>query len=389
MDAFSSSTLSTLPSHIPLLSQTKKPPLSLPSSSLSQRKTSLSSSSQRKTSSSSSSARTMIVNTINNLFNNLMMINSNYKLQPSLDPKRALSNNFAPVDELPPTQCQSLIISSMVMACCTALESHKAKPPSVAAVSKLTKYTIENTVGQPSINNGFGLTNASLSFLGDHLFAICEGDLPYAVRLTSNGDTETLGRHDFDEKSGMNMTAHPKKDPATDETFAFRYGRHPLFMHDFAITKKHTVSVDTQLNMYYTEMILRGDSLLHSDRTKESRIGVIPRCAKDSLQMRWFDVPGFNNIHAINEWDEEDGNNTRSGGVAANTEADEDNGYVVSYVHDAKTGESKFLVTDAKSPHLDIEAVVKSTQSVPTGSHGLFVREIELRKLYKCKYPIT
>ncbi|GAY46277.1 hypothetical protein WN943_005375 [Citrus x changshan-huyou] len=216
-------------------------------------------------------------------------------------------------------------------------------------------------------------------------------------------------------------------------------GRHPLFMHDFAITKKHTVSVDTQLNMYYTEMILRGDSLLHSDRTKESRIGVIPRCAKDSLQMRWFDVPGFNNIHAINEWDEEDGNviilapnilsieqafgktelvpclmekvridlrtgivsrhpisarnldmgNTRSGGVAANTEADEDNGYVVSYVHDAKTGESKFLVTDAKSPHLDIEAVVKSTQSVPTGSHGLFVREIELRKLYKCKYPIT
>ncbi|KAL9424792.1 hypothetical protein AB3S75_031833 [Citrus x aurantiifolia] len=219
-------------------------------------------------------------------------------------------------------------------------------------------------------------------------------------------------------------------------------GRHPLFMHDFAITKKHTVSVDAQLNMYYTEIILRGDSLLHSDPTKASRIGVIPRCAKDSLQMRWFDVPGFNNIHAINEWDEEDGNviilapnilsieqafgktelvpclmekvridlrtgivsrhpisarnldmgNTRSGGVGglgANTEADEDNGYVVSYVHDAKTGESKFLVTDAKSPHLDIEATVKSTQSVPTGSHGLFVREVELRKLYNCKYPIT
>lgn len=93
----------------------KKPPLSLPSSSSSQRKTSLSSSSQRKTSSSSSSARTMIVNTINNLFNNLMMINSNYKLQPSLDPKRALSNNFAPVDELPPTQCQ--VIQGSLPSC--------------------------------------------------------------------------------------------------------------------------------------------------------------------------------------------------------------------------------------------------------------------------------
>ena len=115
MDSFSSSTLSTLPSQIPLLSQTKKPPLSLPSSSSSQRKTSLSSSSQRKTSSSSSSARTMKVNTINNLFNNLMMINSNYKLQPSLDPKRALSNNFAPVDELPPTQCQ--VIQGSLPSC--------------------------------------------------------------------------------------------------------------------------------------------------------------------------------------------------------------------------------------------------------------------------------
>lgn len=62
---------------------------------------------------------------------------------------------------------------------------------------------------------------------------------------------------------------------------------------------------------------------------------------------------------------------------------------MVSYVHDEKTGESKFLVTDAKSPHLDIEAVVKLTQRVPTGSHGLFVRKVELRKLYNCKYPIT
>lgn len=95
----------------------------------------------------------------------------------------------------------------MVMACCTALESHKAKPPSVAAVSKLTKYTIENTVGSPfvprafssfsgplafltragvlaarvltgqlSINSGFGLANTSLAFLGNRLLALYEGD---------------------------------------------------------------------------------------------------------------------------------------------------------------------------------------------------------------------
>ncbi|KAH9739628.1 putative carotenoid cleavage dioxygenase 4 [Citrus sinensis] len=262
---------------------------------------------------------------------------------------------------------QSLIISSMAMQCCTALESHKAKPPSVAAVSKLTNTPLKTLLVLPLFPVPSLASVALLHPATDETFAFRYGPIPPFVI------------HFYFDASGEKQI----------DVHIAMAGRHPLFMHDFAITKKHTVSVDTQLHMYYTEMILRGDSLLHSDPTKASRIGVIPRCAKDSLQMRWFDVPGFNNIHAINEWDEEDGNNTRSGGVAANTEADEDNGYVVSYVHDEKTGESKFLVTDAKSPHLDIEAAVKLTQRVPTGSHGLFVREVELRKLYNCKYPIT
>lgn len=65
----------------------------------------------------------------------------------------------------------------------------------------------------------------------------------------------------------------------------------------------------------------------------------------------------------------------------ANTEADEDDGYVVSYVHDEKTGESKLLVMDAKATHLDIVAAVNLPKRVPTGFHGLFAREIDLCKL--------
>lgn len=64
-----------------------------------------------------------------------------------------------------------------------------------------------------------------------------------------------------------------------------------------------------------------------------------------------------------------------------NPNADEDDGYVVSYVHDENKGESKFLVMDAKSPNLDIVAAVKLPHRVPSGFHGLFVKESDLNRL--------
>ncbi|KDO72273.1 hypothetical protein CISIN_1g044992mg [Citrus sinensis] len=513
----------------------------------------------------------VILNTLNKL------IKPKLQAQPlSLDPSRAFSNNLAPVDELHPTQCQ--VTQGSLPSCLEGAYIRNGPNPQYPPRSepyspfdgdgmlhcikisqgqatfcsryvKTYKYTIENTVGSPivpspfssfsgplafltragvlaarvltgqlSINSGFGLANTSLAFLGNRLLALYEGDLPYAVRLTSNGDIETLGRCDLDGKLVMNMTAHPKKDPETGEMFAFRYSpmppfvtyfwfdangekqpdvhikmpgqwlRHPPLMHDFAITKRYAIFVDTQVQAYGMEMILRREPLLHSDPTKVSRIGVMPRYAKNSSQMRWFDAPGLNNIHAVNAWDEEDGNvivmvapnilsveqvfermelihclmekvriDLRTGVVsrhpisarnldmavinpgyvakknryvyaavgdpmpkmtglvkldltkgerqectvatriygpdcyggepffaardAADKEADEDDGYILSYVHDEKAGESKFLVMDAKSPHLDIVAEVKLPQRVPAGFHGLFVREIDFCKL--------
>lgn len=64
-----------------------------------------------------------------------------------------------------------------------------------------------------------------------------------------------------------------------------------------------------------------------------------------------------------------------------NPDADEDDGHVVTYVHDEIRGESKFLVMDAKSPNLDIVAAVKLPRRVPYGFHGLFVRQSDLDKL--------
>lgn len=130
----------------------------------------------------------------------------------------------------------------------------------------------------------------------------------------------------------MSMTAHPKIDPDTGEGFAFRYGpmppfltffrfnadgtkqpdvpifsmTNPSFLHDFAITKKYAIFPEIQIGMNPMEM-MAGGSPVGANPGKVPRLGVIPRYAKDESEMKWFDVPGFNIIHAINGWDEDDG----------------------------------------------------------------------------------
>ncbi|PIN06773.1 Zeaxanthin 7,8-dioxygenase [Handroanthus impetiginosus] len=66
----------------------------------------------------------------------------------------------------------------------------------------------------------------------------------------------------------------------------------------------------------------------------------------------------------------------------SNPAAEEDDGYLLAFVYDENTDESKFAVMDAKSPSLDIIAAVKLPRRVPNGFHiGLFVSESELEKL--------
>ncbi|XP_031501654.1 9-cis-epoxycarotenoid dioxygenase NCED1, chloroplastic-like [Nymphaea colorata] len=66
--------------------------------------------------------------------------------------------------------------------------------------------------------------------------------------------------------------------------------------------------------------------------------------------------------------------------VGKEEDGDEDDSYVLTYTHDEGSGESRFVVMDAKSPTLDIVASVKLPQRVPYGFHGLFVSEKDLRK---------
>ncbi|CAA6674681.1 unnamed protein product [Spirodela intermedia] len=58
---------------------------------------------------------------------------------------------------------------------------------------------------------------------------------------------------------------------------------------------------------------------------------------------------------------------------------EEDDGYLVTYLHDENTGESSFLVMDARSPDLQVVAEVSLPRRVPYGFHGLFITAAELR----------
>lgn len=122
---------------------------------------------------------------------------------------------------------------------------------------------------------GIRVANTSLALFGGKLFALCESDLPYPIKVVSNGDIITIGRHDFYGNISSNMTAHPKIDPETKEAFAFCYGpispfltyfrinpngtkscdvpifsmTRPSFVHDFAISKNYAIFPDIQIEM--------------------------------------------------------------------------------------------------------------------------------------------
>ncbi|KAL8265793.1 hypothetical protein R6Q59_003137 [Mikania micrantha] len=501
----------------------------------------------------------------------------------SVDPTYVLSDNWAPVDEMVPTECE--ITHGSIPLCLNGVYLRNGPnpqfPPSgphhyldgdgmvhcvrishgratfCSRYVKTNKYLYENQVGSYVVPNviggmrglssfvaratlfvarvvfggydiskGIGVANTSLALLGGKLYALCESDIPYAIKIDPKGDVITIGQHDFSGNLSMNMTAHPKIDPVTHEAFAFRYWATPPYLtyfrfdangnkqpdvpifsmkqssltHDLAITQKYAIMCDIQIRICAMNLI-RGERLVGVDPNKVPRIGVLPKYATDDSGMKWFEVPGFNIFHAVNAWDEtdEDGGEVvvlvapnivsveqffdridqihgsmekvrihlRTGAVSRhimstqslefpvinqayigkknkyiyaaisdqeplesrmmrasgvvklnvaaleekvdqkdctmasrmyksnsfggepffiarnpkNPNSKEDDGYVVSFVHDESSSESMLLVMDARSPTLDVVAAVKLPQRVPYGLHGIFIRENDLDKI--------
>ncbi|GAB2224192.1 hypothetical protein Droror1_Dr00004942 [Drosera rotundifolia] len=500
--------------------------------------------------------------------------------KPWIEPEHVLSGNFAPVAELAPTECK--VIEGTLPACLEGVYIRNGPNPYLpqqgpyhlfdgdgmlhcvrisggritfcSRFVRTYKLINEEEAGVAIVPNffaafngvaasfargavylsrmaalhydrskGMGVANTSIAIIGGKLYALCESDLPYEIRITSDGDIETMGRHNFSGKLAGSMTAHPKIDPDTGEVFAFRnricpqrlsYFRidpngnkhhdvpilsldRPSFLHDFAITTKYAILPNIQVGMDLSGFFTKRGPGAASDSKRVSRIAVIPRYAENNKELRWFEIPGLNMFHIANAWEETDASreehivliapnvspvehmlegfelmdttiekvriNLKTGlssrqplcprnlelavinrayqgkkcryvyaGVvdpipktsgilkldlskvqsdqwdctvasrmydpgcygsepffvpkeADKADAEEDDGYLVSYVHDEKTAESKFIVMDAKSPSLEIIASVKLPQRVPYGFHGLFIGEKDLQALHSHK----
>ncbi|KAF8033439.1 hypothetical protein BT93_D2139 [Corymbia citriodora subsp. variegata] len=412
-------------------------------------------------------------------------------IKPSLDPRTVLSGNFAPVDELPPTECE--VLEGSLPRCLDGAYIRNGPNPqfvprgayhlfdgdgmlhSIRISSegravfcsryvKTHKYTVEHNLGSPVFPNifsgfsgqfnpfnGIGQANTSLAFFGNGLYALGESDLPYSLRLTPDGDIETLSRHDFEGMLSMSMTAHPKVDRETGKAYAYRYNpffppfltffkfdrdgvKHPdtpvlslscpPFLHDFAITRKYAVFPDTQMGVNPKGAVLGGSirmDLVHGLMEKITIDLKDGRVLRRPISAMNLDLPVMNpafigksnryvyagvadpmpKMSGVVKLDVAKREGSGECVVASRNygpgcyggepffvasepeypEAEEDDGYIMSYVHDENVNESRFLVMDAKTPDLDVVAVVKLPQRVPYGFHGIFVRDGDLNKL--------
>lgn len=150
--------------------------------------------------------------------------------------------------------------------------------------------------------------------------ALWEAGLPTEV----TADLDTVGPYDFDGALDSAFTAHPKIDPRTGEMFAFAYlpfaphlrvyaidaaGRLVRtvdvdlpacsVMHDFVLTERHLVFVDSPLLFDFAGM-MDGKAPFRWDEGHGTRVGVM---ARDGDRVDWFDLADGYFNHFWNGWE--------------------------------------------------------------------------------------
>ncbi|WP_293028993.1 carotenoid oxygenase family protein [Pandoraea sp.] len=157
------------------------------------------------------------------------------------------------------------------------------------------------------------------------LLALCDVGMPYAL----SAELETLGCYDFGGQLTANMSAHPKRDPATGELHFVNYrpwrpwvtyfcadaaGRivrsqaidvaGATAMHDFAVTQRFAVFIDQPL-LFERPPRPGGGLPFCWDRGYTMRLGLLELHRSDA-PVRWFEIEPCFIPHVLNAFDDGD-----------------------------------------------------------------------------------
>eukprot|EP00455_Lapot_gusevi_P033649 TRINITY_DN3686_c0_g1_i4.p1 TRINITY_DN3686_c0_g1~~TRINITY_DN3686_c0_g1_i4.p1 ORF type:complete len:591 (-),score=130.03 TRINITY_DN3686_c0_g1_i4:22-1728(-) len=177
--------------------------------------------------------------------------------------------------------------------------------------------------------NGFSVANTAMMYHNRQILALNEADAPYVISVNEEGRIQTQGRIDFQGKLTHPFTAHPKIDPETKEVMHFGYHfqnapylnygvlspdhrvlvstpipvSEPTMVHDFAITRDYSVFLVHPVVFRPESMIKDNRMPVIFDRTKPTRIAVVPRHGSGQ-QAKWFETSACAVFHTINAWQE-------------------------------------------------------------------------------------
>ncbi|XP_027357106.1 carotenoid 9,10(9',10')-cleavage dioxygenase 1 isoform X3 [Abrus precatorius] len=265
------------------------------------------------------------------------------------------------------------------------------------------------------VSYGTSTANTALVYHHGKLLALSEADKPYAIKVFEDGDLQTLGILDYDKRLGHSFTAHPKVDPYSanaweeeDEVVLItcRLENPNLDMVSGAVKEKlenfSNELYEMRFNMKTGEASQKKLSAPAVDfpRVNESYTGRKQRYVYGTTLDSIAKVTGIIkfDLHAESDSGKtklEVGGNVQGlydlgpgqfGSEAIyvprvpGTNSEEDDGYLIFFVHDENTGKSFVHVIDAKTMSADPVAVVELPHRVPYGFHAFFVTEEQLQE---------